>query len=355
MKPTSVLLALTALSCGTEAAVAASCEPQGAMAFVCDTPNAEDLIRVGASRWLIASGMSGEGIAGRLHLIDAETRTRSMLFPGDTPAQRHDRAMFPACPGPIDAGDFSAHGLDLLAVATKQYRLYVVGHGAREAIEVFDLDARGATPSVTWVGCVPMPATAMMNSIAVLPDGSFVATEMYSAVERNAFALVAAGEVSGRVYFWRPGAAPVVVPGTELSGPNGLAFSADGEHLFIAVYGSREVRRYRRGGTSWSDGVVQDGVLRVNFSPDNLRWASDGTLLGTGHRGAAANTCGTPPCSGGWGVVAIEPKALTARTLADFDGAAPFQNATVAVRVGDVLWIGTYRGDRVLALSLNPR
>lgn len=327
------------------------CAAHGSMQFVCGMANAEDLVRVGNTRWIVSSGMAGDDVPGRLHLIDSETNTQTILFPGDKPVMRPDTTLFGSCPGPIDTTNFSAHGLDIRASGDGIHRLYLTSHGAREAVEVFELDARGERPVATWVGCVPMPKTAMMNSVTILPDGGFIATEMYSAVEPNAFARVFAGEVSGRVHGWRPGRAPAVVPGTELSGPNGIALSADGRYLFVAVYGSREVRRYRRSGESWHEGVVQDGTLRVDFMPDNLRWSPDGALLSTGHRPAADNTCATPPCAGGWSVVAIDPNAMTSRVLVDYDDTAPFQNATVALRVDDALWIGTFRGDRVLRLA----
>ena len=56
------------------------------------------------------------------------------------------------------------------------HTLYVVGHGGQEAVEVFRLDASGAAPTFTWVGCVVAPDMVGLNSVAVLPDGGFAVT-----------------------------------------------------------------------------------------------------------------------------------------------------------------------------------
>jgi len=57
--------------------------------------------------------------------------------------------------------------------------LYVVNHGGRESIEIFTLDAKGAEPTVTWIGCAVMPSHTWPNSVAPLPDGGMVVTDMF--------------------------------------------------------------------------------------------------------------------------------------------------------------------------------
>src|SRR5690606_39690154 len=90
-------------------------------------------------RWLLASGMnsqmSGGDFSGQLHLIDSETRSYAVVFPGEEPRLEQDMAAFPDCPGPLDVENFSAHGLALRADETGRQRLYMTSHGAREAIE----------------------------------------------------------------------------------------------------------------------------------------------------------------------------------------------------------------------------
>ena len=76
--------------------------------------------------------------------------------------------------------------------------MYVVGHGGREAIEVFDVDASGAKPVLTWTGCVMTPDGMGFNSVASFSDGSLLATIPLQTGRTISEAL--AGELTGGVY-----------------------------------------------------------------------------------------------------------------------------------------------------------
>ena len=64
-------------------ASAQSCEPVSGLEFVCGPKNAEDLVRVPGTPWIIASGMS-EGAS--LTLIDSRSGTFSGLHSQAKPA-----------------------------------------------------------------------------------------------------------------------------------------------------------------------------------------------------------------------------------------------------------------------------
>ena len=145
------------------------CDAVGDVEFVCGPTNAEDLVLVPGEPWIIASGMAaGAGF----YLIDSSSGAWSTL---QTQA-RHDAALYPGCASAPSSAALETHGLNIRAVGPGRSRLYVVGHGAREAIEVFDLDAGGGRPVLTWEGCVPMPEGLAANSVASFADGSLVAT-----------------------------------------------------------------------------------------------------------------------------------------------------------------------------------
>src|SRR5262245_23824940 len=82
------------------------CEPDGPLRYLCGPVNAEDLMRIGNTRWLIASGMDGQLMGtdtkGHLYLVDHEAKAWSEWFPGPSPALRHDAAAFKDCPAPLD-------------------------------------------------------------------------------------------------------------------------------------------------------------------------------------------------------------------------------------------------------------
>ena len=117
------------------------CTPVDDIQFICDLASPEDLAVVPGSEWIIASG-NREG--GRLHLINVSKKTSTVLFPTATRNERLDAATYPTCPGPLDLTKpdaFRAHGLYLKPGQGRVHTLYVVHHGTRESIEVFEVDA----------------------------------------------------------------------------------------------------------------------------------------------------------------------------------------------------------------------
>jgi hypothetical protein len=323
----------------------AGCEPDGQLRYVCGLVNPEDLIRLGDTRWLITSGLDGplNGGAparGHVYLVDTAAKTWLDWFPGTAPTNRHDRAMFRDCPGPVDITAYSAHGLDLRQQSPGRFRLYVTGHGAREAIEVFEVDASGARPAIAWVGCVVLPEKVSANSVVSLPDGGFVTTQFMdrSLPLNDAFSQVTRGEINGRLYEWHPGGKVEAIAGTEMSGANGIAASADGRTLYVAAYGTHEIVRFERGA-----GALRKQVVKVDITPDNLRWSTDGKLL------AAGGVHGAPgaPGAGGWAVLEIDPQTLATRRAASGQKLTGMAGVTAAARVGNEIWVGTYSGTRI--------
>ena len=315
-------------ACIVEADAEALCGPQ----------NAEDLLRLGESRWLLASGMNGalfgSDVPGTLHLIDHETRTYEELFPSDAPVFRELDARFANCPGPVDAGNMSFHGLALRETAQNEYELYVTSHGAREAIEVFAVDA-SAAPTVEWIGCVPMPSDSFTNSVVILNDGGFFATKFMDPVA--GIESVYTGGITGHVFEWHPGSEVEIVPGTELSGANGIEISEDERWLYVAAFGQSALVRF-----DLSTRPVAKETLALGVVPDNVRWSPQGTLLTAGARGEGA----------GWAVVEVDPQAWTAREIAGVDAEVEgLADASVALAVGEEIWVGSYNGDRLIILQ----
>jgi hypothetical protein len=323
----------------------APCTPDGALQFICGPTNVEDLVRVGDSRWLIGSGMdgalTGAGSAhGHLHLIDHQKKTWQIAFPGKSPAFRHDKTLFGGCPGPLNVNNFSAHGIALREQARGRYRLYVVGHGDRESIEIFDVDARDATPALTWTGCVVLPDDVSANSVAILPDWGFVTTKFLDRKLPQAESMAQArqGKLNGAVFEWHPGGQVAAIPGTELSAPNGIEVSPDGNTLYVAVFGSHEFVRFRRNG-----GALKKDAIPVAISADNVRWSANGKLLTAGGNYAGASA----PRTTGWTVLEVDPETLGTRVAASGDSSTGMQAISVGLAVNGDLWVGTFGGDRI--------
>ena len=305
---------------------AAQCAPDGDVEFVCGPENPEDLIAVPDSPWVIVSSMVDDG---HLYATDTRDHTSRTIFPIESSAPRHDTALYGACPG-SDTSGFRPHGLGLRPGDDKVHTLYVVRHGARESVEVFEIDARGEVPAAIWVGCAVAPPGVSLNSVSALPDGGFVATNF----QRS----------TGELWEWQPGAGWSEVPGSATAGPNGIETSPDGEWLYIGGWGTQSLIRLSRGQTP----VVVDSV-DVGFHIDNVHWAPDGTLLAAGHAGSGPDSIfaclGQGACDAVTSRVAkIIPNSLAKEEIVRYPSNDRIILGTAGIQVGNEIWVGGVGG-----------
>jgi hypothetical protein len=347
-----IFCALAAIIAGGAARADEPCNPVGKLGFICGPLNAEDLVPVPGTGWIVAGGMDGGGAGGHgaLHLIDSRDKSWKMLFSGGAAQTQPDKAAYADCPGPPDWNKFSAHGLNLRPGQNGRHTLYVVNHGGREAVEIFTLDAADGEPKATWIGCAVMPDHTWPNSVAPLPDGGFVVTNMFDPKDSGSAAKLAGGEVTGAVYEWQPHQGFKKVPGSEFSGDNGIEVSPDGNWLYVAAWGNKAVVRLpRQGGASER--------IAAGFLVDNLRRAPDGMLIVAGQDVPAKDVFGcfesaARRCTQAWRAVRWDTQAMRLTPVAAEAGNPDFGDATVGLQVGDTLYVGTFRGDRIAYLTL---
>ena len=339
------LLAAYALPQGTGGPRAPACDPVGNVQFICGVIAPEDLVVVPGSDWVIASG---DAAGGAIKAINVHDRTATALFPVETPRLRQDAPTYDSCPGPIDADEkdrFRAHGLSLRAGRSFLHTLYVVHHGTRESIEVFELDVRTKTPTLTWVGCAVAPEPVGLNSVVGLPDGGFAATNFQPRGAARGRANMAAGEKNGELWEWHPRIGWKIIPGSEASGANGIEISKDGKWFYVGGWGSQTFIRMSRGQTP-----VKRDEIPVGFRLDNLRWAPDGSLLGAGQEPSSTGALTMVTSH----VIKIDPKTLKVQEVIRYPFNDAFNFATVAVQVGKEIWVGSVRGDRVARFPAAP-
>lgn len=126
----------------------------------------EDVVNVGSTGLVLASGHRAPG---HLYLIDPATAKVQELIQVPAFRQRHDKRAYPSCPGPLNLTAFDTHGLSIAETSPRHFVLYTTSHGEREAIEIYELDLRGAAPVLTWTGCVPLQQDGYFNAVARLP------------------------------------------------------------------------------------------------------------------------------------------------------------------------------------------
>jgi hypothetical protein len=359
-KASALLAAVLAIS--TQAAAQAACDPAAGLTFICGLTNAEDLVQVPGTPWIVASGLAeGKHTGGHIYLVNAHDRGVQVLLPGHV-VYRQDTGTFGACPGAPDEAKFSAHGLSLRAGAASEHTLYVVHHGERESVEVFTLKAGPAAPAqaptLTWVGCVLYPAGILGNGVAALPGGAFAASNFLSTSDPKAADRLTAAQPEGGMLIWRPKTGWEDVPeAATISADNGVAASPDGKQLFVAGTGDETVVRLSLARTP--GGKPGDrAVIRTGFHTDNLRWGSDGFLYASGQRDTVANLWACAPntkqrCTSPFSVVRIDPATLQVREVVRHPGGPTFGAASTALRIGDEYWFGTPHGDRIAIAPAN--
>lgn len=305
---------------GGHPAGAQTCDPDGDVKFVCGTTNPEDLYEVPGA-WVIASGRYSDS-EGPVYAVSLRDHSVQEIFPAGALAPEHDRDTYAACPGPNNV--FQPHGLTLREGSGDVHTLYVVGHGAREAIEIFALDVGGAVPTMKWIGCIPSPeGTARINSITALPDGYLGATNF----DRE----------GGELWEWHPTTDWIEVPGSQMPGPNGLVSSEDGQWFYVGGWSDRALVRVSRGQTP-----VRVDRIPVGFNVDNVRWGPAGKVIAAGHVTRCEDD---DPCELSAARVAeVDPATFEVQQLVDYKGNEFFQIGTVAIEVNDEIWIGGIRG-----------
>jgi hypothetical protein len=295
---------------------------------VCGQRGAEDLVPLG-SDWVAASALAAPGGVLVVRIAD---RTPFTVYPAANATDRLDRQAYPDCPGPPDTSNFTTHGLYVDPdAAGPVYELLVVGHGAREAIEVFEIDLRGSEPAATWIGCAIAPDPIGLNSVRALPGGGFVTTNFLP--RGDGFEEVSAGATNGELWEWHADSGWQEVPGSEASGANGLELSDDLETIYVAAWGSQSFFRLSRG-----TAPPERDEIDLGFRIDNIHWARDGMLWGVGQAG------------GSWKAVKIDPDTLAVRDVVEQPDAPEFGAGTALVEVGDDLWVGSFRGNRIVII-----
>lgn len=330
-----MLLAVTLTFALPRAAVAqntAPCSPAGNIQFVCGQEAPEDLVYLPGTDWVVASSYGGNG---GIRLISVREKTSTTLYPSAAAKDQLDKKTYDTCPGAPDADDkakFTTHGLALRVGRNSTHTLYAVHHGKRESIEVFEIDTKPKMPAVTWIGCAVAPDPIGLNSVVPLPGDGFIATNF---LERGANANASrtkmmAGENNGELWEWHTGKGWTKVPGSETAGANGVEVSKDGKTLYVAAWGSQSFFRMSRGQTP-----VKRDSIQLGFRVDNIRFAPDGSILASGQGQRTSN------------VVRIDPGTLKVTELINQPDTNSFGSGTVAVPIGNELWVGSFRGDRI--------
>jgi len=317
-------------------AAIAQCNPDGNIEFICGPISPEDLVPLPESSWVLVASWEDDGYLSAAH---AGSRDTVRLFPGPGSRSRQDNTRFGQCPSPVQGG-FRPHGMTLRESPTGADRLYVVRHGAREAIEIFEVDRVDNQPRLTWIGCVIAPDSVNMNSVVALPGSGFGVTS----------------PATGDLWEWVPENGWSRVAGSENIGPNGLEISSDGDWYYVAAYSDQSILRLSRGQTP----IVKESLATVGFNIDNIHWSANGEILAAGHRAVSGNRIGECirriSCEGITSHVAIvNIETGEWDEIFNYPSNDNLRVGTTAIEVDNEIWIGSVAGSTRIAVIEAPR
>ena len=323
------------------------CGVHGEIEVICGTRQPEDLELAPGGKYLIATQFvnAGRGSSGGggMALFDLRKKTFSKMAQSAEPDPSWGD---PACPGPI--GDsLVSHGSSLAKRKNGVWELYVVNHGGRQSIEMFELKPASGSWTLVWHGCVV--GAHDYNDLAILPDDGFVGTYPTGLTTPGNNGAAFAGGVTGYVARWTPGKGESELMGTRVAYPNGVVASSDGRYIYLNVFAAREVRKFELNGNN----TKQVGSVKVDFMPDNLTWTKERRLLVAGVKGARGDCPegSGRPCIQGFGVAEIDPAAMHARTIFDSATTDPLiSGVSVALEAGNAIYLGAFQGDRIVKI-----
>jgi hypothetical protein len=310
---------------------------------VCGVRAPEDLELTPDDRYLIVSqyaSFRNPGATTDLLLLDLKTRRLQLL-----PVTKKLLAGWgdPSCAAPAM---LMPHGTSLARRRGGAWELFVVNHGGRESVEMYELQKSDGSWALTWHGC--MVSKMAFNDVAGLADGSFVGTHPTALNQPGTRTDPSQTRATGWVAKWSVAAGESELPGTRLAYPNGVNASTDGRYLYINGFGTRDVQKYDVAAAK----IV--GVAKVDFQPDNLTWTPRRELIAAGIKGTRGNC---PPdsstsCIQAFGIARIDPQTMRATPMFD-SGARPIiSGVSVALQAGDDLYIGAFEGDRVVRMPV---
>jgi hypothetical protein len=315
-----------------------------AKGYVWGPINAEDLAPVPGGEWLITSGMIGVSAPqGRLYAVDTRDGSCNEIFPY-LASYVLDEERF-GSQAVLEPLRFEPHGIDVAARADGVSELYVVNHGWRESVEVFEVVFEGLRPTLRWIGAAELPDSVVGNDVAAVGDGGFVVSfnRLLDGPIEDAIARAEAGEETGGVFEWSPTKGWSLVPGSGINSANGVAVSQDGRWVYIGGWQSRCIKKVSRGGSAVESHVVDTEILT-----DNVTWTSDGRLLAAG----AFDTTAQEFIAGHFGpdarllfpsrVIRVDPDSLAIETVVEY-GPETFGAATTGLQLGDEIWVGAAR------------
>jgi hypothetical protein len=329
------------------------CSP--ASADHCGFDRPEDRAMLPGGRWLAVSQKSAVAPLLLLDTVSGERVPATLQNGSPRPGAAWSEG---ACAGPPAV--FEPAGIAVQRVDGELW-LAAINHAKPARIELFAIADTAGQPEPEWRDCVAVPEQYALNDVALATDGSLYATHMFTPATSAAAgarlrARFLAGEPTGHALRWRRGAGWSKVQGTELSFANGIALSHDGRWLAVSGTFDQAVLLVDLAGPERAPRAPSPRRVALGLQPDNLTPAGAAGFIVAGHTGVpvtGVDPCRPPdaaPCGFPFAVAQLSaPVGAAAPLLSTVldDPGLRTPGASVAVRDGDRLFLGSAFGDRV--------
>ena len=350
-----LIFSLTLVSCSKNIETAdrksddLSCTPSNGMTPYCGFTNPEDMVIIADGSKLLVSemGVFMQDTPGSLSLLDLVSGQKQSIKiiwarQGELWGDKH-------CPQPQTAL-FSPHGIDLMTRTDGKEQLLVVNHGGREAVEFFELNQFNNEWQLHWKGCALPPDDPFLNDVAGLHDGGFMVTHIWD--KNQAYMMLMfkylVGINTGWVWEWQPLHGFEKLAGSSGVAPNGIVVSDDNSKIYVNLYGDNKTIKIDR----------LTGLLEDEFEiqqPDNITLDKKGNLWVASHKhNPITQDCVEVvegPCLLPFEIVKADAKSMQTEVILSHHG-APTGYATVALKVGNNIYMGSAHGDRIVSFLL---
>ena len=299
----------------------------------------EDMVILPNTDYLVVS----EGAKGAISLFDTRSHQVTIIYAVNNTALapsgglRGDKD----CRQPPQV--FYPHGIDLHTDGNGKMTLFVVNHGGREAIEIFELTI-DQNIRLRWRGCVNLTRQRFSNNVAALADGGFVITANPPITPND-------WDNPWQVLRWHPQRGLLSVAAFERGSGNGINVSRDGQFIYV-----NDVNKGRVIKIALQTGK-RVGEVAIN-SADNNSWMQDGRLLvasvpwDSWQQITRCLELTQGHCDLAFEVYAVDPQTMAKELLYSHDGSDPFGGASVAVEKEGYLYFGSFAGDRIARWKL---
>lgn len=310
--------------------------------------------------FVLALNANVDGLLGWLTVVDTVTNQASPVpwLPSPTQAQFGEANCKPP--------QFRrGRSFDLRKIDDGQWAIAMITDGAVDGaridqrIEYLALVRDRAGWAVRWIGCVDVPAAYVLSDVAIGPTGNLFAT--HRALRESGLGGVMTqvrmmlGLDTGFVVVWNPDKGWAVVGNSAGASPSSVVIDPTGSVLFVGYAYNSSVARF-----DLLSGTRADTALP--HRPESLTWTTDAetkeqALIATGASGVRLlSTVGCknkaqPNCAYAFKVVQVDTRSLNVQPVyADDRQAIP--GASVAVKIGQKLYLGRAAGDRMTVATI---